>query len=251
MMKADKKARIKDKTKELYDSLPQDKNERMKHIEVRDEVIRLNYTFFGYVAKTTYVNDPNATYEDKLQSCLLHFMETWWWYGWKEKYRTDLSFAVFFKPRLSEMIKRELNLVKYSVRRSLCMKVSNQLGKSWTEVTVEDLDKVKLNADDLSALKRILNATFSYDIDELDGVVSTKTTQMSDYMIDRLYFDEFDTIEELLMNQMLTDECKLPNSKLMEMSKIYSIDYSVLLQARPVAEQMLYDRLTHIRDTRE
>ena len=48
---------IKRKTIELYDSLPQNKQERMNRTDVRDQIIELNYAFFGYVATHTFINN--------------------------------------------------------------------------------------------------------------------------------------------------------------------------------------------------
>ena len=93
---------VKARTQELYDMLPQTTlEERMQHTEIRDEIIAINYSFFGYIAKKQVVTDPLATYEDKLQSALTNFCQMWAKYKFAPEYRTDLSFAVFFKPRLS------------------------------------------------------------------------------------------------------------------------------------------------------
>ena len=117
---------IKKRTIEIYDSLPQDRELRMKCIKERDEIIDLNYAFFGYIATKTFINNSSISYEDKFQSAVMHFCECWWWYHWDgdehhKGYRKDLAFTVFFKPRIAEMIERELNEVKYSIRRSICM----------------------------------------------------------------------------------------------------------------------------------
>ena len=150
------KASVKQQTLELYDSLPQDKEERIKRLDVRDKVIELNYSFFGYVATTTFINNNFISYEDKFQSVVCHFCECWWWYKWAERYRTDLSFAVFFKPRLGEMLERELNEVKYSLRRALCMKVGEQLGKHWGKVKYDDLKHVSLPPDEMNSVKAVV-----------------------------------------------------------------------------------------------
>jgi hypothetical protein len=54
---------VKKRTIELYDSLPQDEEERKSRLDIRDEVIKLNYSFFGYVASRTYINNPSIEYE--------------------------------------------------------------------------------------------------------------------------------------------------------------------------------------------
>ena len=54
---------VKQRTQELYDMLPQTTlKDRMSYTDIRDEIFTLNYPFLGYVAKTTYVTDPMATY---------------------------------------------------------------------------------------------------------------------------------------------------------------------------------------------
>ena len=72
---------IKDRTQELYDSLPMDKEARIACTDIRDEIIRLNYKFFGYVASSVFIE--NVPYEDKLQTALLAFLEMWWKYKTK------------------------------------------------------------------------------------------------------------------------------------------------------------------------
>ena len=78
--KISKNAYIKQRTLEIYDSMPQDKELRKQCLKERDEIIELNYAFFGYVATKTFINSTIATYEDKLQSALMHFCECFWWY---------------------------------------------------------------------------------------------------------------------------------------------------------------------------
>lgn len=240
----------KQRTLELYNSLPQEESERKKYLNVRDEIIELNYPFFGYVASHTFINDPNCTYEDKLQSCLSHFLECWWWYKYEARYRTDLSFTVFFKPRLGEMIERELNIVKYSARRALCMKVGEQLNKHWGQVTYDDLALVKLSADDTAALQRMFGAMYPADLEQTEMFVPGSDAQLADLDIEKLYSDEYDTIEELLIHQMVEDEKLISDAKLHQLSDMYGIEYDVLVTARPVACRMLKTRLEKIRDER-
>ena len=57
--------KIKQRTQELYAALPDDEIERKNRTDVRDELIRLNYKFFGYVAQHTYVNNTCLSYETK------------------------------------------------------------------------------------------------------------------------------------------------------------------------------------------
>lgn len=232
-------AQIKEETLRLYDSLPQEAELRKQRTNVRDRVIELNYTFFGYVASHTYVNNPYISYEDKLQSALLHFCECWWWYKYAAKYRTDLSFATFFKPRLSEMIDRELTEVKYSVYRPLKMEVGDQLGKHWSKVRYEDLSdpRVHLSADKMNSLKAIFGSLYFADLGEYEPFLSGDTDAYSE--IEKLD-DKYNTVEELLVHEMIDRESKITDSMLLQMSDIYGIRYGILKEKLPAAEQMLY-----------
>ena len=234
---------IKQKTIELYDSLPQDAEERKKRVDVRDQIIELNYSFFGYVAAHTYVNNPYISYEDKLQSALLHFLECWWWYKYAKKYRTDLSFATFYKPRLSEMIDRELTEVKYSIYRPLKMEVGAQVGKHWAKVTYEDLSdpRVHLPADKMNSLKAIFGSLYIADLADYEMYLSGDT---SIHVEHDYWTTKYDTIEGLLIHEMVEKEAKLTDDDLREMSDIYGIEFESLLKYRDKAEFLLYKKLT-------
>ncbi len=234
-------AQIKEETIRLYDSLPQDKDLRMKRIDVRDKIIELNYTFFGYVASHTYVNNPYISYEDKLQSAVLHFCECWWWFKYAARYRTDLSFATFFKPRLSEMIDRELTEVKYSVYRPLKMEVGQQIGKHWAKVRYEDLSdpRVHLSVDKMNSLKAIFGSLYFADLTDYEPFLTTTDIE-SISSIDNLS-DNYNTIEELLVHEMIDREEKLSDSILLRMSDMYGVPYHVLKDKLADAEKILYN----------
>lgn len=242
-----KKEYVKQKTIELYDSLPQDLELRMSRIDIRDQIIDLNYSFFGYVASHTFINNSSITYEDKLQSALLGFCECWWKFRWTgdskhRGYRTDLSFAVFFKPRIGEMIERELNEVKYSIRRSLCMEVGKQIGKHWGKVTYDDLSdpRVNLPEDKMSSLKATFGTMYAADLSEHE--LYTPAPDEREDIGDKCT-DKYNSIEELLVQEMIRTESKLTDSKLREMSDIYSLDFNLLKSKLRYAEAILYDRL--------
>lgn len=245
--KQSKNEYIKQRTRELYLSLPQDKEERMKRHDVRDEVIELNYSFFGYIATHTFINNSTVTYKDKFQSALLHFCEIWWWYLWKgdethKGYRQDLSFTVFFKPRVAEMIERELNEVKYSVRRSLCMEVGKQLGKHWGKVTYEDLSDPRshLPADKMIALKAIFGTLYEANIE--DHLMYMEAPHTVDVGPD-LVTDKYDDIRELLIQTMIAEESKITEKILKQMSDMYQLDIDYLRENVPAAEEELHRRL--------
>lgn len=238
---------IKNRTIELYDSLPQELEARKARIDIRDEIIQLNYAFFGYVATHTFINNSSISYEDKFQSACLHFCECWWKWRWNgdethRGYRSDLSFAVFFKLRVGEMIERELNEVKYSMRRSLCMEVGKQLGKHWGKVCYEDLSNpnLKLSPEKMTSLKAIFGSLYNADLEDHETYIAGGTRLES--VIESLS-DNYDSIENLLINEMIRNEGKLSEARLRTMSDMYSIDMSVLRDKVPIAEQMLFATL--------
>ena len=233
---------VKERTLELYDYLPQTTlEERFTYTDIRDELIELNYTFFGYVASHTFINNTSISYEDKFQSALYHFCTMWHKYKFAEKYRTDLSFAVFFKPRIGECIERELNEVKYSLRRTLLMEAGEQLGKHWGQVKYEDLKNVKLSAEKMDSLKAIFGTMYWADLETHSLFMESATPDFSD----NLYTDEYDSIEELLIHEMVTKENKLTDGDLRKMADMYCLTFEELKIALPKAEKMLYEKLQH------
>ena len=244
---------IKKRTQEIYDSMPQEKEARKACKAQLEELIELNYAFFGYIASHTFINNSSIDYEDKLQSALFHFTECFWWYKWKgdethKAYRDDLSFTVFFKPRIGEMIERELNEVKYSTRRALCMEVAAQLGKHWGQVTYEDLEKVNLPADKMNSLKAIFGSMYVADLSEHEAYLTANPYYPS---IAEDITDKYDSVEDLLYQEMIDQERKLTDSDLKKMSEMYSVDLEELKAARPIAEEKLHARLTELVEIRE
>jgi len=236
---------IKQRTQEIYDSLPQDKELRKNCTEARDELIELNYSFFGYLAAHKFLNNSYITYEDKLQAALLHFCEIWWYYKWKgdethRGYRDDLAFSVFFKPRISEMLERDFDEVKYSLRRELCMEAAKQLGKYWTQLRYEDLAEVHLPEDKMIALRAIFGSLYTADFSDHEMFIAAPEDTVSPFDDPS---DEYDSIEELLVHEMIIYEEPLTDHKLKKMSEIYGIELWELKEKRPIAEKMLKERL--------
>lgn len=231
---------IKAETIRLYDLLPPDEEGRKARLDIRDQVIDLNYSFFGYVATHTFINNTSVTYEDKLQSALTHFCECWWWYRWAQRYRTDLSFAVFFKLRIGEMIERELNEVKYSVRRSLCMEAGEQIGKHWGQVKYDDLAHVNLPPAKMNSLKAIFGTLYWADIEQHEMFMAAAPYVPSIY---EEYTDKYNTIQGLLIHEMLEEEAPLKDSDLRKMSDIYNIPLDRLKAEYPKALDVLYKKL--------
>ena len=229
---------IKQRTIEIYDSLPMEKEARIACTKERDEIIDLNYTFFGYVASGTFVD--GVEYQDKFQTAIMAFLQMWWKYKWTPQYRDDLSFAVFFKPRLAEEIKRYNCTVSYTKRRGACMKAAKQLDKPWNEITYDDLSKVKLPADQMLALKSILGANIPVDMSDAEIFLhSNKPIQG----IEKYLTDEYDSIEEMLIQEMIENEAPLTDRDIKKLSKLYDIPIAELTVAYENALKMLHKRL--------
>ena len=238
MEKSYSKEYIKQRTLELYDSLPMDLEERQARHDIRDEIIELNYKFFGYIATSTFVE--GASYEDKFQTAVAAFLNSWWKFKWTPKYRGDLSFAVFFKPRLSEEVRRYLSSFSYSQKRALCLKVSTQLNKPWTAVVYEDLAKVALPEDDLLALKSILGSKHPQDISELEYCIDGHAPI---HGVEKYVTDRYDSIEELLIQEMIKQEAPIDDKQLKQFSNLYGIPLEELQSALPRAMRILHNRL--------
>lgn len=253
---------IKQRTVELYDMLPQANitsdmskeerdaeiqralQERRKYTDIRDEVIELNYSFFGYVATHTFINNSSISYEDKFQSALFHFCEMWHWYKFAAKYRTDLSFCVFFKLRIGECIERELNEVKYSLRRDLCMKVGQQLGKHWGQVKYEDLSdpRLHLSSENMMSLQAMFGSMYWADLETHALFIESDSCEdMED--VEKLYNDNYDDVVSLLQHEMVEKESKLSDKDLLNLAIMFDLDISDLKVARSTAEANLYKAL--------
>lgn len=236
----------KQRTIELYDYLPQTSLEdRRAYTDIRDAIIEMNYTFFGYVASNKFVNNNFISYEDKFQSALFHFCEMWEKYRFiTPKYRTDVAFGVFFKPRITECMERELDEVKYSLRRTLCMEVGNQLGKHWAKVTYEDLSnpKVKLSPDKMASLEAMFGSMYVADLDTHAMFIESeeKFTDSSD-----LYSDNYNSLTELLEHEMIDKERRLTDKDILDLSTLLSVPFEKLKKLLPEAEAKLFETLTN------
>jgi len=236
---------VKARTHELYDMLPlTSEEERKARTDIRDEIIQLNYKYFAYIAKNKYIADPNVTFEDKLQTALLVFCRLWWQYKFTPKFRADLTFSVFFKPRLGECMARELNPIKYSLRRSVCIKAAEQVGKHWGKLTREDIKNVKLLPNEMQILEAVFNGQYSKDIDLPDNKALTRDTSVGRVdTIEEIYTEDYDDVEDLIVHEMIETEQKLDDGYLMKMSNMYGVPFDDLVKARPIGEYKLKKQL--------
>ena len=239
---------IKERTIELYNYLPQTTlEERSKYIDIRDEVINLNYKFFGYVASATFVSNTSVEYEDKFQSAISHFCTIWPKFKFEQeykkgkKYRTDLAFSVFFKPRLSEEIQREFNDVKYATERTLKMKAGAQLGKHWSKVTYEDLKNVHLPESEMQSLKSIFGCMYWTDMEKHEQYIQSERIIGSS--LEQLYTDKYDSPVDLLVHTMIDEESLIVDVTLLKIAEINGLSFEELKKARVQAEKKLQDQL--------
>lgn len=234
----------KQRTIELYDYLPQTTlEERHSYTDIRDAIIELNYTFFGYIASHKFVNNRYISYEDKFQSALLHFCEMWEKYRFiTNKYRTDVAFGVFFKPRITECMERELDEVKYSLRRTLCMEVGNQVGKHWAKVTYEDLSdpRVVLSSEKMASLQAIFGSMYVADLETHAMFIESDQPEVD---IADLYDDEYDSLIDLLIHEMVEQEKDLSDKDLAKLSSLLDIPLDRLKALHQPAKDKLYKQL--------
>lgn len=239
---------IKKRTSELYDLLPMDLEERKARTDIRDEVLQLNYAFFGYLASKTFINNHYASYEDKLNTAIYAWLTMWWKYKWTPKYRADLSFTVFFGPRITEVMDRELTEVKYSIRRSMCMEVGNQLGKHWAKVTYEDLSdpRVHVSPQTMMSLKAIFGSLYVADLETHELYIEAEKPD-----IFKIPDDNYDSIHDFLIHEMVYSESKLTDKDLEKMADMYCVDFDELKKELPKAEADLYKMLHDSLDIHE
>lgn len=237
---------IKRYTNILYDQLPQTSLEdRAKYIDIRDKIIELNYPFFGYVVRSKFLNNSYADYEDKVQACITRFCECWTWYKFAKKYRTDLAFSVFYKPRLGEMLERDFNEVKYSLRRTLLMEVGEQLDKHWSKVVYEDLanPKLHISASHMTSLMAIFGSMYPASSDDISPYLEAPDDIARDQGPIGELTDEYNDIVNLLIREMVEKEKKLTPKDINHMADVYGIDPKSLRSKLPLAEQQLYQIL--------
>lgn len=231
----------------LYDSLPQTSlEERGLYIEVRDKVIELNYPLFAWIVRNKFLNCSYAMFEDKLQACITRFCECWTWYRFEKKYRTDLSFSVFYTPRIGEMLERDFNEVKYSLRRQYNKEVGDQLGKQWSDVTYEDLSNpdVKISAAHKASLMCMFGTLHPGSLEDVSPFLEAPDDFDGDMNALDKVTEEYDDIVSLLIHAMIDKEKKLSARDLAKMSDMYDIPRYQLKSKVDIAEKELFRLLS-------
>lgn len=233
---------IKNRTNFLYDSLPLEEEARKSRVDIRNEVIQLNYEFFKFVASRSHPIGNHFDFEDKLNSGIIYFCNVWHQYRWEGHTRMDLCFSTYFYPRVYKGLYQDLSDVKYTPKRNLARKIAKQLGKSWTDVHKDDLSNPNLHLSpiDRKYAETLFEIPNVKSLEEVTIFISNGTNEIS--IADQLT-DEYDSIEELLIHEMICNEKKLSNGALQKLSDMFCLSFEDLLAARPVAEEMLLERL--------
>lgn len=121
------------------------------------------------------------------------------------------------------------------------MKAAEQLGKSWTQITYDDLPNVMLPPQEMTALKSILGASYPADIADMEMFLEAPMHKSS---IEDYQTTMYNSIEELLIQEMIEQESTLTDRQLKRLANLYTLDYAVLKNALPKALQILHNRLT-------
>lgn len=147
------------------------------------------------------------------------------------------------------MIERELNEVKYSLRRSLCMKAGAQLGKHWGQVKYDDLAKLTLPPEDMMSLKAIFGAVYWADLSEHELYMPAPDQDSSD--VSKYLTDKYDDIEGLLIHEMVENESRLSDVDLYQLSEVTGVPFNALKAALPKALERLHAQLLNNLDIHE
>ena len=146
-------------------------------------------------------------------------------------------------------MERELQEVKYSVRRTLCMKVGEQVGKHWAQVTYDDLKdpRVKLSSSEMESLQAIFGALYTVDIEQ-----HSLFTGAPDPVIEGSYnSDNYDSLIGMLKHEMVVQEKDLSDQDLLNLSMLLDVPFDKLKKLMPEAKQSLYDELHLVEDINE
>lgn len=119
------------------------------------------------------------------------------------------------------------------------MKVASQLGKKWTEVEFDDIKYVDLPQKDILALKAILGSTMPDDISNYESLIGEEDSGS----IDKYQTVEYNSIDEMLIQEMIEHESKLTDKDLRYLADMLCLDFDMLKRRLPHAMNTLYKRL--------
>ena len=125
------------------------------------------------------------------------------------------------------------------------MKAAAQLGKHWGQVTKEDLPNVHLAPNEMQILEAIFSTQYdnTYEDNEAPKVKTGVTDFVVPYGIEGIYTEQYDSLEDLIVHEMIEQESKLDDAYLLKMATMYGIPYCDLEKARPLGEEKLKRKL--------
>ena len=93
----------------------------------------------------------------------------------------------------------------------------------------------------MKSLQAMFGSMYCADLDTHALFISSEAPHVE---IDRLYSDNYDSIEGLLIHEMVSAESKLDDSNLLELSTMLCIPFAELKTHLPAAEMLLHKKLT-------
>ena len=123
------------------------------------------------------------------------------------------------------------------------MKAAAQVNKPWGKLTKEDLKNIQLPPNEMKILEAIFNSKYSLDIDSPDNKGATSESGYLVDIVDDIYTEEYDDLEDLIVHEMIEAEMRLDDDYLHQMSELYCIPFEELKAARPLGEAKLQKQL--------
>ena len=235
--------RIKARTLELYAQLPtHDEELRKAQTHIRDELFLMHTRLFHTITRNTHLDHSRYDYEDKFQEVQLQFLEIWWWFQYPPRYKSGASFSSYFYIRLKERAERSLNELSYSVYRSTMIQCQKLLGlEHWTQVKPDMLSKIEGNSETVHLAMRMMNRNYYTAIEDHYDLESPASFSSEDMLLS--YINNPSDVRRLLISEMILRETKLTGKELEELSEIYSLPVSLLIENIDLARIELYQKL--------
>ena len=120
------------------------------------------------------------------------------------------------------------------------MEAGKQLNKHWAQVRYDDLSNVNMSPEKLNSLKAIFGTVYWADLETQAMFIeapASRPTEFEDFTA------KYNSIEDLLIDEMIHSESKLSDKVLTNMSDMYGINFWELKEALPEAEKKLYKKL--------
>ena len=89
----------------------------------------------------------------------------------------------------------------------------------------------------------MFGSMYPADLGDYETFLNSKPSKVSIDNYIASVGDNYNTLEDMLIHEMVERESKLSDKDLRKMSQLYSIDYNLLVRKRTKAEKMLYDQI--------